>query len=305
MVDCHWEEGWEKRMNTRKNNKKRTGWSTVITYVMLCLFALMVIFPIIWVFIQSFKEKKEFFGPSSWKLPEGLYVQNFVNAWIDADMYHYFFNTVYLTALALIFVILLAVPCAYVLSRYRFRGGKVISLLLMGGIFINVNYIVIPIYTMITNFGKMIGVKGLVNNLSVLALIYAITSVPFAVYLLSGFFKGLQKEYEEAAKIDGCSYFGMLMHVIVPLAKPSIVTVILFNFLKFWNEYIIGITFLSNTKKWTISIGLLNIMEVERTANDYGRMYAGLVIAMLPTLILYCIVQKRLTEGINVGGVKG
>ncbi len=276
-----------------------------LIYVLVGGFSMTIIIPIIWVFVQSIKEKSEFFGATAWALPEGVYWKNYVTAWVDAGMAKYFTNTVYVTAMSLLLVVALSIPCAYALSRFEFKGRNTISLLLMGGIFINVNYIAIPIYTLINNFGRTVGVKGLVNNLTVLSLIYAITSVPFAVYLLSGFFKGLQKEYEEAAKIDGCSYYKILMHIIVPLAKPSIVTVILFNFLKFWNEYILGITFISDMEKWTISIGLLNIMEVEKIANDYGRMYAGLTIAMVPTIVLYCLVQKKLTEGINMGGIKG
>ena len=292
-------------IQTKLKKVKKISLTDIILYGILSIFALIVLVPLIWVIFQSFKEKTEFFGYSSWTLPKGLYFQNYVNAWVEAGMSDYFFNTILVTALALFFVTVLSIPCAYALSRYQFKGSKLLTTLLMGGIFINVNYIVIPIYTMITKFGRAMGIRGLVNNLVVLALIYAVTSVPFAVYLLSGFFKTMQHEYEEAAKIDGCGYFGTLTKVMIPLAKPSIVTVILFNFLKFWNEYIIGVTFISDPKKWTLSIGLLNIMEVERTANDYGRMYAGLVIAMLPTIILYCIVQKKLTEGINVGGIKG
>nr|WP_307991749.1 carbohydrate ABC transporter permease [uncultured Niameybacter sp.] len=284
---------------------KKLNVESVLTYTILGIFAMLVIVPLCWVLMQSFKTKTEFFGPSSWTLPQYFYLDNYGKAWVDAGMSKYFFNTVFVTVLSLVIVVVMSVPCSYALSRYRFKGSKIIFTLIMGGIFINVNYIVIPIYTMVTDFGKMMGIKGLVNNLGVLSLIYAITSVPFAVYLLSAYFKSLPVEYEEAAKIDGCNYFGILTKIIIPLSKPSIITVILFNFMKFWNEYIIGITFISNPEKWTISIGLLNIMEVERVANDYGRMYAGLVIAMLPTIILYCIVQGKLTKGISIGGIKG
>ena len=196
-------------------------------------------------------------------------------------------------------------PCAYVVSRFDFRFSKVIGLLIMSGVFINVNYIVVPIYTMVANIGKAFGIVGLTNNLVVVSLIYAITSVPFSVYLLSGYLVSFSNSYEEAAKIDGCSYFGILIKIVTPLSAPSVITVFLFSFLKFWNEYLIGITMISDKAKWTISIGLLNLMEVEKIANDYGRMYAGLVLAMIPTIIIYCLVQSHLTKGITMGGVKG
>lgn len=272
---------------------------------MLFILALVVLLPLAWVFLQSVKPKEEFFGTTAWSLPSRIALENFRNAWVTANMGQYFLNTVLVTALAMVFLLLLSVPCAYALSRFHFRFNHIISMILMSGIFINVNYIVVPIYTMISRFGRTVGVKGLTDNLVILALIYAVTSVPFAVYLLSGYLTSLQKEYEEAAHIDGCGYFGTLFHVVIPLMKPSIVTVMVFNFLKFWNEYLIGITFLTDTKKWTISIGLLNIMEVERVANDYGRLYAGLTIAMIPTILFYCLVQNQLTKGITVGGIKG
>ena len=122
-------------------------------------------------------------------------------------------------------------------------------------------------------------------------------------YLLSGYFKTLPKAYEEAALIDGCGYYKTMVRVMIPMAKPSIITVILFNFLAFWNEYIIALTLLPSTSK-TLPVGLLNLMQATRGKAEYGMMYAGLVVVMLPTLILYIIVQKKLTQGMTLGGLK-
>ena len=127
--------------------------------------------------------------------------------------------------------------------------------------------------------------------------------LPFTIYLLSNYLRTLPKAYEEAATIDGCTHFQTLIKVIIPMAKPSIITVILFQFLAFWNEYIIALTLLPNSSK-TLPVGLLNLMQVQKTATDYGAMYAGLVIVMIPTIILYILVQKQLTEGMTVGGIK-
>ena len=137
----------------------------------------------------------------------------------------------------------------------------------------------------------------------VIAIIYAATALPFTIYLLSSYLKSIPKAYEEAAYIDGCGYFKTLIKIIIPMAKPSIITVILFNFLAFWNEYIIALTLLPNGSK-TLPLGLINLMQVQKTATDYGAMYAGLVIVMIPTIILYILVQKKLTEGMTIGGIK-
>lgn len=271
-------------------------------YILLLIFAVLVLVPLGWAVLSSFKDTMEFQNPFA--LPNHLKLANYRNAWVDAHMGDYFLNSVYITAIGLVLLVLLAVPCGYVLSRFKFRFNKLLATLMMAGIFINVNYIVVPIYTMLAQFGGSTGIR-LLNNKTMVAVIYAVTSVPFAVYLLSGYFKSLPTSYEEAAKIDGCGYFGTLFRIIMPLTKPSIITVLLFNFMKFWNEFLIALTFLTRRQNWTLAVGLLDLMEVERIANDYGRLFAGLVIVMLPTLILYCLVQDKLTKGIAIGGIKG
>ena len=150
---------------------------------------------------------------------------------------------------------------------------------------------------------ELFGGNFFLNNIFVLAVVYAATAIPFTVYLLSGYFKTLPKAYEEAALIDGCGYYKTMVRVMIPMAKPSIITVILFNFLAFWNEYIIALTLLPSTSK-TLPVGLLNLMQATRGKAEYGMMYAGLVVVMLPTLILYIIVQKKLTQGMTLGGLK-
>jgi len=180
----------------------------------------------------------------------------------------------------------------------------------MAGLFINVNYIVVPIFLMLRDgdvwLKNHIGSGFLLNNLFVLAVVYAATALPFTIYLLSGYFATLPHDFEEAAYIDGASYFSAMTRIIFPMAKPSIITIILFNFLSFWNEYIISMTLMSSTNApRTLPVGLLNLMQAQQSAAQYGTMYAGLVLVMLPTLILYICVQKQLTQGMTVGGLKG
>lgn len=142
------------------------------------------------------------------------------------------------------------------------------------------------------------------NNRFVLALVYAATALPFTIFLLSSYFETLPHDFEEAAHMDGAGYFKTMTVVMIPMAKPSIITVILFNFLAFWNEYILALTLMPGANK-TLPVGLINLMAAERAAANYGRLYAGMVIVMLPTLVLYILVQKQLTQGMTAGGVKG
>ena len=212
-------------------------------------------------------------------------------------------NSVLVTAFALCILLVVALPAAYVLSRFKFRLRKLLNVLFMGGLFINVNYIVVPIFLMFVDADKALrgwGLNGFfLNNIFIVALVYAATALPFTIYLLSGYFVTLPKAYEEAAYIDGASYTRTMVKVIFPMAKPSI-------FLSFWNEYIIAMTLLSDPNgPKTLSVGLMNLMKAQNAAAQYGQMYAGLVMVMLPTLILYICVQKKLTKGMTLGGLKG
>ena len=296
----------------RKKNKgairETSGLAKVLIYIPLILLSILIIVPVFWVFMASIKENSEFYR-NPWALPEGFYFQNFIDAWESANMGSYMLNSVFVTVVAIFLLVIIALPASYVLARFKFKSSKFWNVLFMAGLFINVNYIVVPIFLMLNDEDKWIyktfGTTFFMNNLFVLALVYAATALPFTIYLLSGYFKTLARDYEEAAYVDGAGYFRTMVQIIIPMAKPSIVTVILFNFLAFWNEYIISMTLLTKPELKTLPVGLMNLMAAQRSAVQYGKMYAGLVIVMLPTLILYMCVQKKLTQGMTVGGLKG
>ncbi len=278
----------------------------VFVYVALITLAISIIVPVAWVFISSLKTNAEFQG-SPWTLPVSFYFQNFIDAFEKARMAEYFMNSVIVTALALVLLIVISLPASYVLARFEFKGKKFLNTLFMAGLFINVNYIVVPIFLMLLDwddvFYSILGQGFFLDNIFVLAVVYASTALPFTIYLLSSYFKTLPRAYEEAAFIDGCSYFKTMLKVMAPMAKPSIITVILFNFLAFWNEYIIALTLMPGASK-TLPVGLVTLSKGQMAAANYGQLYAGLVIVMLPTLILYIMVQKKLTQGMTLGGLK-
>ena len=252
----------------KKTNSADTLYKVFI-YVVLITLAVVIIVPVAWVFLASIKQNSEFYG-NPWVLPATFYWQNFVDAWNAASMGSY-----------------------------------------MPGLFINVNYIVVPIFLMMRDWDSWMKYlfklnNIFMNNLVTLAVIYAATALPFTVYLLSGYFATLPHDFEEAAYIDGAGYGQAMVRVIFPMAQPSILTIILFNFLSFWNEYIISMTLMNSaTGQKTLPVGLLNLMQASQSAAQFGRLYAGLVLVMLPTLILYMCVQKKLTQGMTVGGLKG
>ena len=280
----------------------------IFIYVVLGLLAVLILVPVLWVVMASLKETVEHYG-NPWALPTHLHWQNFVDAWNKADMGAYMGHSVLVTGLALVILLVVALPASYCLARFKFVGQKFFNTCFMAGLFINVNYIVVPIYLMLADGDKwlknFLGNTFLLNNHVVVAIVYAATALPFTIYLLSSYFATLPHDFEEAAYIDGAGYWRTMLEIIFPMAKPSIITVVLFNFLSFWNEYIIVKTLVVNKDLWTLPAGLLNLMQAQQSAAEYGPMYAGLVLVMLPVLILYMCVQKNLTKGMTVGGLKG
>lgn len=290
--------------------KKNQVVSKVIIYIVLAVMALAIVIPLTWLTIASFKQIDEFSGASTWLLPRTIYFQNYINAFVEGRMGVYLLNSVIVTGLALILLLLLAVPASYAMARYDFFGKKIVTTLFMAGLFVNISYIVIPTLIQVNDWQlflqNALGIEGdiLVNNHFVLALIYASTSLPFTTYLMASYFKTIPNAYREAAEIDGYGHFQIMTKIMIPMAKPSIITVILFSFLAYWNEYIMALTLLTDESKRTLPVGLTFLQGAERTLTDYGKVYAGLVIVMLPTLILYIIIQKKITEGMTLGGLK-
>ena len=280
----------------------------IFIYLVLGLLAVLILIPVVWVMVASVKETVEHYG-SPWALPTHIHWQNFADAWTKANMGGYMLHSVTITAMALAILLVVALPASYCLARFKFVGNKLLNTCFMAGLFINVNYIVVPIYLMLSDADKWckttLGQAMLLNNHFVVAVVYAATALPFTIYLLSSYFATLPHDFEEAAYIDGAGYWRTMLEIIFPMAKPSIITVILFNFLSFWNEYIIIKTLVTDKDQWTLPAGLLNLMQAQQSAAEYGPMYAGLVLVMLPVLILYICVQKNLTKGMTVGGLKG
>jgi N-acetylglucosamine transport system permease protein len=278
---------------------------TVINAVMIALCAAIIV-PTAWVFMASIKTRPEFYG-DPWALPLGVHVQNFVDAFVNARMGDYFVNSIFVTVLALAISLVVAVPAAYVLARFEFRGKAVLEVAILAGLFINVNYIVVPIFLQLLGWDRAL--RGLfpegvfIDNLAVLALVYAATSLPFTIYLLSTFFRTIPIEYEEASMLDGASRLRTMVSVMLPLALPAISTALLFNFLAYWNDFIISLTLVPGDSK-TLQVGLLNLFQAQRAAADYGVLYAGMVIVMVPVIVFYAVIQRRLLQSVGGGGIK-
>lgn len=275
----------------------------IFVYVALITLAISIIVPIAWVFLASLKSQLELVSGNPFDFPKQMLWSNFADAFVKARMGDYLLNTIIVTALSLVILLVVALPASYVLARFDFVGKKFFNGLFMAGLFVNVNYIVLPIFLMLFNADIKLGVDFFLNSKFWLSVVYAATALPFTIYLLTGYFKTLPKAYEEAACIDGCGYFKTMTKIMIPMARPSIITVILFQFLAFWNEYIIAFTFMDKDNA-TLAVGVKYLMADAKSQANFGVMYAGLVIVMIPTLILYICVQKKITQGMSIGGMK-
>lgn len=275
----------------------------IFVYVALITLAISIIVPIAWVFLASLKSQIELVSGNPFDFPKQMLWSNFADAFVKARMGDYLLNTIIVTALSLVILLVVALPASYVLARFDFVGKKFFNGLFMAGLFVNVNYIVLPIFLMLFNADIKLGVDFFLNSKFWLSVVYAATALPFTIYLLTGYFKTLPKAYEEAARIDGCDYFKTMTKIMIPMARPSIITVILFQFLAFWNEYIIAFTFMDKDNA-TLAVGVKYLMADAKSQANFGVMYAGLVIVMIPTLILYICVQKKITQGMSIGGMK-
>lgn len=275
----------------------KTKISRVLLRALLFLSVLLVILPLIWTFISSLKNNNEI-SQYPLKLPGTLQWDNFVRAWTNAKIGDNFLNSILVTAGSMLLSLALVIPASYALGRYSGKMLNPIRALFMAGMFIQKNYLVVPIFSLLLSF-------NLLNNRVALCIVYACTTLPFYIFLMSGFMQSIDKAYVEAAGIDGASNFQKMSTVVLPMCKPGLATMLMFSFMEYWNEYILALQIIRDDSKKTLPLGLKNIMEQAKYATDWGALFAAMVIVMIPTMIFYLCVQKKLTSGLSLGGLKG
>lgn len=279
----------------RSNNVSRKVIVWVLRIILL-IAIILVLAPILWAVISSFKTSNDIVV-NPWKFPTDPQWVNYANAWTKANIGANFVNSVMVTAISMVLMLLLVIPASYAFGRY---SGKVITPLrtiFMAGLFIQKNYLVVPIFIMLRDM-------HLLDNRVALAVVYA-SFLPFSIYLLSGFMHNIDNAYVEAASIDGASHVKTMWSIVVPMCKPGIVTVAMFAFMEYWNEYILATQYLMTAEKKTLPVGLQAVMQQATFSTDWGALFASMIIVMIPIMIFYVLVQKKLTSGLSLGGVKG
>jgi ABC-type glycerol-3-phosphate transport system permease component len=264
--------------------------------IFLGLWSLFTVFVIFWLVITSLKTNRELFL-NVWALPTSLQFKNYVNAWTQLHLGTFFFNSFTVVVSSVVAILVLATPASYILSRAKFRGRNLITMIFVAGIGIPLPLLFIPLFIILAKI-------KLINTLPGLGLIYVAVSIPFTVYLLTGFFGTLPQELEDAAVIDGCSDIQVFSKVMLPLASPGLITAAIFNFIFLWSEYQLALVFLSDPKLRTLSLGLYSLENSMTYTGDWVGLMAGAVCVVVPTIILYIILSERLISGITMGAVK-
>lgn len=287
-------------MNHKKYSFKL---SASIIYIVLSLWALTTIYPIIWVVLNSFKDKKQILS-NSFALPMGklFTLDNYKLAFQKIDMFGAYRNSIIISCTVAAVVILLAGLASYVLVRYEFRGKKTLQSLVLAGMMFPVFSTIIPVFRMMNHWG-IVNTDNLWLSLLATALPQIAGNMSFAIVVLTGFIKSLPVELEEAAYMEGCNIFQIFFKVIMPLTKPSFATVGIFTFLWSYNDLFTQMFTLRLKNQWAITRLLNELTSMEGT--NYGLMASAVTIVVIPVLIVYILLQKYIIKGMTAGAVKG
>ncbi|URM89193.1 carbohydrate ABC transporter permease [Streptomyces sp. MRC013] len=271
----------------------------VFSHGILVLWALMVGVPLLWVLWSSFKDSGGILG-DPWALPTALHWENWPNAWNEASMGRYFLNTVVVVGGSVTGTMVLGSMAAYVLARFAFPGNRLVYYLFVAGMSFPVFMLVIPLFFVLRDFPG----TSLLATYHGLILVYVAYSLPFTVFFMTAFFRTLPTSVAEAAAIDGASHTRTFFQVMLPMAKPGLVSVGIFNFLGQWNQYLLPMVLNQQEDKYVLTQGLAMIALQQGYRGDWGALMAGMTIAMLPVLVVYAVFQRQVQAGLTAGALK-
>ena len=268
----------------------------VFNHAFLLVWGLLTALPLLWAVLSSFKTDAEILG-DPWGLPAQLRFDNWARAWSHAHIGQYFLNSVVVVAGSLTLTMLLGAMAAYALARYDFPGNRLVYFLFVGGMMFPVVLALVPLFFVVRNL-------GLHNTLPGLMLVYAAYSLPFTVFFLTAFFRTLPTSIAEAGLIDGCGPFGLFFRVMLPMARPGLVSVGIFNFLGQWNQYLLPVVLMTEPDKRVLAQGLASLAISQGYRGDWSALFAGLTLAMLPVLVVYLLFQRQVQAGLSAGLLK-
>ena len=263
------------------------------SHTVLTLWSIVVILPMLWVILSSFKTTKEIFA-SPFSLPKVWNFDNYVNAWTTASIGSFFFNTIIVVFGALFLTMLFGSMSAYVLARFSFPGSRLLYYLMLAGLTFPIFLAIVPLFFVLQSI-------GLLNTLPGLIITYAAFAFPFTVFFLFSFFKSLSTSIAEAAAIDGAGEWRTFFQVMLPMARPGLATVAILNFVGLWNQFLLPIALNTDPEKYVLTQGMAQFAAQAGYSVDAGALFAAVVITVVPVLIVYMIFQRQLQGSVSQG----
>lgn len=268
-----------------------------LPHAALLFYLLVILFPFLFVLFSSVKKDNNAIALNPFGIPKEFVFSNYVEAWVNAKISTYFFNSLYISILSSVVSILLASMFAFAVTRMRQgKWNTILFSLVLVGMLIPNNALMLPIYTIVRKL-------GILNTHWALIIPYIANAIPFTIIILAAFMRSLPREIEEAAVMDGLKAPGIFARIIVPLTVPAMVTVFIVNFLGNWNEFLLANYFLSNDELRTLPVGMVQFRDQYQM--NYAQMSAGIVFSVLPVIVIYAILQEKIIEGVTAGSVKG
>ena len=266
---------------------------TLMIAIML-IYVVLIIYPLFNMIISSFKSNRAILS-KPFSLPDSIDFKNFKTVWIDKGFSRYFLNSIFVTGIAMTFVILFGSMAAYGIARYAYKANTLVYMIFLSGIMLPLKAAIIPLFLLIK---KM----GLINSQLSIIMIFMAMGIPSTVFILSGFMKSIPIELEYAARIDGCNDFSIYRRIVMPMVAPSIALVTIYNSVPIWNDFFFPLIFLQSNAIKTLPVGLSTFFGQHST--NWSLLFTGLTIAILPMLILYLFMSKYFIKGMTAGAVK-
>lgn len=276
--------------------KKRWHLGKCIKYILLGLVGIIQIYPLIWLVFFSLKDNGEIFAGNVMGLPHKFLWGNYSQALFEGNVIQYFLNSVMVTFSTIAIASLLAAMAAYGITRMQWKYKHIVLMVFLAGLMVPLHAALLPLFMILRNL-------KLLNSYFALIIPYVGFAFPMAIFILTSFVRSIPREMEEAACIDGCSIYGIFYRIILPLIKPAISTIGIFIYLSTWNELMFAMTFISKKQFKTLTVGIMSM--VGQYSTDWGPIGAALVVATLPTVIIYSIMSKQVQKSLTAGAVKG
>lgn len=268
----------------------------VLLQLFLAIVAIIQIYPLIWLMFFSLKDNSEIFSGDVAGFPKKFLWSNYVKALEDGNVLTYFNNSVLVTAASIILVLILSSMTGYAITRMNWKLSNTTMTVILLGMMVPIHAALLPLFMVLKNL-------HLLNTYWSLIIPYVAFGIPMAVFILGSFFKGIPREMEESAVIDGCGIYKTFFHIILPLIRPAIATVAIFTFLSCWNELMFAVTFINDAHYQTLTVGMMSMVGTYIT--QWGIIGAGLMITTVPTIAIYLLLNKQVQKSMIAGAVKG